>query len=413
MERPDMSKSSNLFLLLAGRVVSDMGTAIQAVVIPLYIIDSGGRAFTVGLCSFLSFMPAVLVYPFAGVLGDRWNRKRIMVSTDVLSGIVILSLSAAAHTDKLTLPLLMAAQAVISILNGLFDPATKGILPQLAGSNRLSRANSALSALRTLASLAGPVVGTVLYTALGIQVLFLINGVSFLLSAAGELFIRYESQKRTVKAVFMRELTGGFRFIRGHKPILRMCLFLFAIYALVQPVFTVTVPLFFKTALTYPQMMYGCLQAFIVVGALIGSILAGTAFGREGKEKNALRTGILLLTVALIGYSILLFPSIRAAAGAGAGSAGYFAVLSVALTGLSVAIMLIHVPTQTVIQRETPEQYMSRIFSVVGMMIKGGIPIGAFLYGLLLDRVEIFAVVLGSTLLVVLTSARFFLRRAR
>ena len=60
----------NLILLLMGRMVSDTGTGIQMVVMPLYIIDAGGSAATVGLFSFLSLVPALLVYPFAGVLGQ-------------------------------------------------------------------------------------------------------------------------------------------------------------------------------------------------------------------------------------------------------------------------------------------------------------------------------------------------------
>ncbi|MCL1829446.1 MAG: hypothetical protein FWG32_08160, partial [Oscillospiraceae bacterium] len=87
-ERKKINK--NLMLLLAGRTVSDMGTSIQAAVIPLYIIDTGGSAAAIGLYSFLSLMPALIVYPFAGVLGDRHNRKTIMVSSDFVCGAVIL-----------------------------------------------------------------------------------------------------------------------------------------------------------------------------------------------------------------------------------------------------------------------------------------------------------------------------------
>ena len=79
-----------LVLLLAGRVASDTGKSIQMAVIPLFILDSGGSAATIGLFSFFALVPAHIVYPFAGVLGDRQNRKTIMGLTDFASGAVIL-----------------------------------------------------------------------------------------------------------------------------------------------------------------------------------------------------------------------------------------------------------------------------------------------------------------------------------
>src|SRR5690554_3163982 len=112
-------------------MVSDTGTSLQMVIIPLYILDVGGSAATVGLFSFLALMPTLLVYPFAGVLGDRLNRKTIMVVTDFAGAGVILGLAFTSYLGKMSLTLLLMVQAVVSLLNGLFDPATKGMLPQL------------------------------------------------------------------------------------------------------------------------------------------------------------------------------------------------------------------------------------------------------------------------------------------
>ncbi len=78
--------NTNLWFLLLGRTISDIGTGIQIVIMPLYIIDTGGSAATVGLFSFLSLMPTLLIYPFAGVLGDRLNRKAIMVGATMDAG---------------------------------------------------------------------------------------------------------------------------------------------------------------------------------------------------------------------------------------------------------------------------------------------------------------------------------------
>ena len=109
--------NTNLILLLLGRMVSDTGTSLQMVIMPLYIIDIGGSAAIVGLFSFLAIMPTILIYPFAGVIGDRLNRKTIMVATDLASGGVILALALTSYLGKMSLAVLLLVQAIISLLN--------------------------------------------------------------------------------------------------------------------------------------------------------------------------------------------------------------------------------------------------------------------------------------------------------
>ncbi|MGB4149340.1 MAG: hypothetical protein WBJ92_10035, partial [Tepidanaerobacteraceae bacterium] len=106
-KKENKALNTNLILLLLGRIVSDTGTSLQMVIMPLYIIDIGGSAATVGLFSFLAIMPTIFIYPFAGVLGDRLNRKTIMVATDLASGGVILALALTSYFGKMSLAMLL------------------------------------------------------------------------------------------------------------------------------------------------------------------------------------------------------------------------------------------------------------------------------------------------------------------
>ncbi|MEW9122085.1 MAG: MFS transporter [Thermotaleaceae bacterium] len=122
--------------------------------------------------------------------------------------------------------MLLSIQVVVSLMNGLFDPATKGMLPQLINENELSRANSAIASLKILAGLVGPVIGTLLYASLSITVVFLINGISFLLSSCSEIFIQYKYVKResvTGTTGFITDLSEGIRFILDNKVICKLC----------------------------------------------------------------------------------------------------------------------------------------------------------------------------------------------
>ncbi|SET35024.1 Na+/melibiose symporter [Natronincola peptidivorans] len=410
MEKDKKTLNKNLLLLLLGRFVSDTGNSLQMVIMPLYIIDVGGSAATVGLFAFLSLVPALIVYPIAGVLGDRLNRKIIMVATDLASAVVILGLALSAYSDRMSLPFLLSIQVIVSLLNGLFDPATKGMLPQLVNENELSRANSAVAGLRTLAGLLGPVIGTMLYASLGITVVFFINGISFLLSGCSEMLIKYKHVKResiTGKTGFISDLSEGASFIFDNKMIRRLCMFFLIIYALIQPIFTVVLPLFFKTRLEYSDTQYGYLQIFIILGALLGSILVGILFSKDKKVTKPLVMGLSLLMGMMLAFVTLLFP--HSILLLGQGTFAYFISLAAVLCFLSIAIMFINVPVQTYIQRATPNEYMSRVFSIVGMITKGGMPFGALVYGMILNKVEVHWTMLAATLLISFISVVFLI----
>lgn len=156
--------------------------------------------------------------------------------------------------------------------------------------------------------------------------------------------------------------------------------FFLVIYALIQPIFAVVLPLFFRTRLEYSNTRYGYLQMIIILGALLGSILVGVLFGKEKEVIKPLVIGCSLLVSTMLAFAVLLFPFSLSVLGKG--TVLYYALLSGVLCLLSVAIMFINVPVQTFIQEVTPNEYMSRMFSIVGMITKGGMPFGALAFSI-------------------------------
>jgi len=407
MKRENPAFNMNFLLLTLARTVSDMGTGMQAVIIPLYIIDIGRSAATVGLFSFLSLMPALLVYPFAGVLGDRSNRKLITIATDLASAVLLLGLAFAAHADRMSLSLLFTVQVLVALLFGFFDPASKGMLPQLVPQNNLTRANSLLATVRILSVMLSSVIGAVLYSRLGISVVILINGISFLISAASSLLIRYHhvNGSASSSSSLLKDLAEGIRFIRNNKVIRTMCAFFLVVFALIQPIFAVVLPLFFKTRLAYSDTQYGYLRMIIVLGGVLGSILVGIIFGKDKTVIKPLAAGCGLLMFTILVFAALLFPQCLSLLGSG--TLLYFVLLSGFSALVSAAVMFVNIPVQTYIQRSTPNEYMSRVFAIVEMISKGGMPIGALIYGLILTRLPVHWTGLISALLTIFISAAF------
>lgn len=407
MSRARKGVNKNLMFLLLGRMVSDIGSSIQIMIMPLYIIDIGGSAGTVGLFSFLALVPTLLVYPFAGVLGDRLNRKRIMVVSDFVSGVIILLLAYVSYIDRINFVLLLTAQVLVALLYGFFDPATKGMIPQLVVEDELNKTNSKVATLRIISSLVSPMIAVTLYTRFGITVLFLINGISFLISGCSEMLIKYKrTKKESIEGIqgIISDLTEGVKYIQNSQIIGKLSVFFLMVFAFIQPVFAVVLPLFYRTKLNYPDTQYGLLQMILLLGALVGSVLVGM-FGKEDKLRKPLSIGISLVVVSMLIFSVIMFP--KSLEILGNDSLSYIALLASVLFILYTSMMFISIPLQTIIQKETPNEYMSRIFSIVGMISKGGMPIGALVYGLVLNEVEIHLTVFIATIIVMILSIRF------
>lgn len=404
----------NFILYLLGRMVSDTGASIQIMIMPLYIIDIGGSAATLGLFSFLSLLPTLLIAPFAGVIGDRLNRKTIMVLTDLVSSVVILSLAALSYFDMLGLPLLMTVQVTISLLNGMFESATRGMLPKLVNQDELTRSNSIVSSFKSVSFMLGPVLGSILYSNFGITLIFLVNGISFLLSAISETKIRYDHVKREIRvgiSGIFSDLFEGYNYIIKDKIIRKLSFFFLVVYLVVQPIIGVVLPLFYKTVLKYSDAQYGYLQSTIILGMLIGSLLVALVFKDEIKITKPIILGSSLLMASMLIFSILTLPNILLVIGND--STLYFVFLAGVLCLFSIANMFISVPIQSYIQRETPDEYMSRVFSLISMISKAGMPIGALIYGVVLNNLELHWTVLGMTLLMVMISIIFLISLLR
>ncbi|MDF9407999.1 MAG: Vacuole effluxer Atg22 like protein [Pelotomaculum sp. PtaB.Bin013] len=99
---------------------------------------------------------------------------------------------------------------------------------------------------------------------------------------------------------FVMDLSEGIRFILNNKVIRKLSIFFLVIYTLIQPIFAVVLPLFFRTWLEFTDTQYGYLQMVIVLGALVGSILVGVLFNKENEVTKSLVIGCSLLMATMM-----------------------------------------------------------------------------------------------------------------
>lgn len=375
----------NFYLYALGRLVSIIGSGIQQIAIPLFILDLTGSGTIMGTFVLVSNLPRLIFGPFAGVLGDRFDRKKIMVYMDFARGAIILLLALLTRMDTLQISGLLIAQFIISTMDITFDPATQAMLGDIVHNNDLNKANSIVQGINSFSFIVGPAMGGILYGLFGIEVVFLINGISFVLSGLSEMFINYhqttEKVKINIKSTLV-DIKEGFVYLKSMKGLLLLLIFAMLSNFLMTSMFSVLVPFFTREVVGFSGQQFGFMETSWVVGILIGNIILGVFLSKR-KATALFKTGIIAESFLFLGFSIIAFPF--AVSFFGGNSWLYFSVIAVifALTGIFNA--LVNTPMLTLFQKKVSSNYRSRVFSVIAVLTQLIVPVGAFLFGLGLD----------------------------
>ncbi|HOO31541.1 MAG TPA: MFS transporter [Thermotogota bacterium] len=378
----------NFWLLVFGRMVSLIGSGIQQVAIPLYILDLTGSGTIMGTFVLLTNLPRIVFGPFAGVLGDRFNRKRIMVYMDLARGAVILIMALLARMGSLEIVGLMIMQVLISTFDITFDPATGAMIADIIPSEKLNRANSILQGVNSACYIVGPALGGILYAIIGIEAVFLANGISFILSGITEMFIVYkqttERKKISVKSTFT-DIKDGFVYLASIPGLIMLLTFAMLSNFLYSGIFSVVLPFFTREVVGFSAQQYGYLETTWVIGILIGNIILG-AFLAKKKATSLFKTGIMAEAFLFMIFTAIVFPQLTAFFGGNSWT--YFFIIAILFISMGIFNALVNTPMLTMFQKKVESTYRSRVFSVISVLAQLITPIGAFLYGLGLDRFE-------------------------
>jgi MFS family permease len=174
-------RQRNFALLWLAGLISLTGDWILRVALPFYVFQLTGSALSTGLILMANTLPGVLFSSLAGVLVDRWNRRRVLIVACLLQGVLLVLMFPAMSVDRLWI--IYAIAFVQSLVAQFFGLAENALLPQLVQAEYLSEANSLNALNNNLALLIGPAVGGVLLGVLGLSGVIVIDIVSFVLGA--------------------------------------------------------------------------------------------------------------------------------------------------------------------------------------------------------------------------------------
>ena len=361
---PPALQYRNYRLFFGGQGVSLIGTWMQRIAMSWLVYRLTHSAFLLGLVGFTSQIPLFLLTPFAGVLADRMNRRRVLVVTQTLAMIQAFVLTVLVLTGTTEVWHIMCLSVFLGIVDAFDMPIRQSFMVEIVQKKDLASAIALNSSIVNCAQLLGPSVAGILIASMGEGMCFLLNGVSYLfviVSLIAMEITRKEKEERDVHV--LEEIKEGFLYAFGFGPI-RFILLLLALTSLVGIPYRVMMPIFAKDILQGGPHTLGFLMAGAGIGALTGSIYLASRKGVPGLEKwIALAAG--LFGIGLVGFSH--------------SHVFWLSLTFVLLTGFGMMVQM--ASSNTVLQTVVEEDKRGRVMSLYAMAIRGMAPFGSLLVG--------------------------------
>ena len=403
-------------LLWAGGLISETGDWLLLVGLPVWVLQVTGSSLVTATVFLVGLLPGLVVGPLAGVLVDRWDRRRTLVAVSLAQAAFLLPLLAVDGRDRLwVVYLVMAAEATLAQLN---DPARNALVPTLVPGHDLVGANALIGLNANLARLAGSPLGGVLVELSGLPGLVIGDAVSFLLGAGLIGLVRpttldqarsspparCEGPRRgrvadgdaggspvstalaQATAVEPRGVVGewvdGLRVILGDRG-LRWGLVVNGLAAVAQGIFTVLFVLFVTRVLGGDGADVGLLRGVQAVGGLLGGVVV---VGLARRLEPGRLLGISLLVFAVVDLAIWNGPALTT------GEWLYLGLFVAAgIPGIGVLTGL-----TALVQERTGDAYLGRVFATYYGTSNGLMALGMLLAGLLGDAVGVVPVLNGQ-----------------
>ena len=377
--------NKDFILMLQGGAFSAIGDILYSMAIGYWVYEKTGSNALMGLMSSISMFMEMLVMPFSGTIIDKCNRKVIIVGMDILRGLIMLAVGAFAFSDRLSVPMVLLAAFLASACTVFFDPAASTLMLDIIPHNDMVRGKAVQNGVRTFLNLVGKGLSGALVVFLGVPLVIVLNGISYLISAGTEMFIMVPETKIQGQSISFRGLLSDCAM--AVREIIRNdFLRLFIPCALIMNLlgagpFSLMLPLVLEKGFTVE--MYGYLMSveaaasFICV-ALLGIVRLESRTRYWLMSWGFLVSGVFLiltyLSVEFLMVAVLLF-------------VGIFAnVLANSVFSASLMLAL-------------PEGKRGAILGFISAASTGGCALSAVVYGLLCDRFPIHLVfVFGGAL---------------
>lgn len=355
----------NFRLFFFGQLVSLIGTWMQSVAQAWLVLKLSNSSMALGVVSFASFMPIVLVALFAGVVVDHVDRRRLVIAAQTLLMLSAFVLAFLTWAGIVRVEYVIILAAINGLVSSFDLPGRQAFVVEMVGKEDLPNAISMNSMIFNGARMAGPAVAGLLIAVIGVSGCFFLNGLSYLavIWSLFQMDVPRRKMERFRSVVLLR-LREGLGYVWHHRPSLALLAAL-AVNCGFGLQYTVLIPLFARDLLHAGASGYGFLMAAQGLGAVLGAIAMNRQPSTPWMLRQNLVFGIFALAVGIFIFGV-----------------SPWLALSMAAQMLGGAGVMYHmVTTNTMLQLFVSDELRGRVMSIYTLSFIGTAPLGSLEVG--------------------------------
>ena len=356
---PSLFRDRRFLLIWLAQMVSGIGDWALMLAIPVAVYNGTNSQVKLGLAVVAETLPALLFGLLAGVIVDRMPRRRVMIAADLARMAAVLLLLNLQHFSQLStgeLWLIYFVGFASASFSCLFNPARAALIPSILPREKLLQANSLLSSGTRLTQILGPGLGGIILYWLHPRGLFILDALTFLVSAVCLLFVVEDFKQReglAGMAGLWEDFLEGFRVFAGH-PTLSVLIGILSVATFFGGIYNALLYAFARDILHADGPGYGYLLSCVGFGALLAlPLLSGPL--KSTPPPRLLAAGLMLMAIS--GWALAFAPNLTIGA--------------VAMFVGGFGNMVMYLPIVTMFQTAGPPQFMGRIMGAA-------VTIGAF-----------------------------------
>lgn len=357
-----------------GQVISLMGTGMTRFAINLWAWELTGKATSLALMAFFAFAPAIILSPVAGALVDRWNRKLVMMLSDLSAGLATVLLFVLNASGNLEIWHVYLAAVFAGVGESFQFPAYSSAISTMVDKKHYARTSAMLGLAESASGIFAPIAAAALYAIIRLQGILLIDIISFSFAIAALLLVHIPQPEATTeggegKGSLLTESAYGFRYTWRRKPLLGLQLVFFFGNLLTSLVFVLVNPMILSRT-GNNEYILATVSSALGVGGIIGGIFMST-WGGPKQRIHGVLGGWMIASSAVIMLGV---------------GRGLPAWIIAALVS-SFATPLINASNQAIWQSKVPADLQGRVFSVRRLIAQITAPAALLVAGPLADYV--------------------------
>lgn len=378
-------KNKDFSLLMAATFISTVGTIVQNTALSLYVLDTTQSSVKFASVLVLSSLPQLILEPFCGVISDWVDRKKFMVILNMISTMVIIVPTILLFSNKITLNVIYAIVITLGFIIAFYSPTSAGVIRIIVKDKNLSDAYAVNSFIDSIEYMIAPMLGAIVYSLFGLKIIFLLNGLSFILAAILQFKINIPIKKATIDKLNLKKFNSdfiqGITYIFNNKNLwyLAVTIMLFNFFS--APLLSVGTGYIAKLQFKVSNEQFSLIETIGVIASFMGPVLYAFTKNKISLQKlfqlSIFISAILILLISLISTNFInnLFGSYVL-------YLILFFIISLVEGPLNIAIM-------TLIQNSIDIEYIGRSNGIITTMFIGLVPLGQLFYGMLFDYMYI------------------------